>query len=170
MGQVSDDVKELSAVEAEVDSLRERTEHIVAELERRLRARAERAKHTLARVKHAADVKAQLREHPAITVGASTVAAVALGIGIYVVVARRLEARRPQNRLRARVAAYRAFLRDPDLALRKREPLGRRIFAAILVAGATTIMRSVTTMLLKREVEPRVVLPAPRTARELPLI
>lgn len=169
MGQASDDLKEAGAVEAEVDTLRRRTEDIVAELERRLRERAGQAKHTLARVRHAADVRAQVREHPAITIGVSTVAALALGIGIYAVVVRVREARRPQNRLRARLAAYRALLAEPGRALRKREPLGRRLLSAALVAAATTIARKVAEMLLKREVEPRV-LPPRRRARELPAL
>jgi ElaB/YqjD/DUF883 family membrane-anchored ribosome-binding protein len=170
MGQVPDERNEMKAVVAEVDTLRERTQQIVSELERRLRARATKAKHTLARARHAVDVKAQLREHPQLTVGVSTVAAIGLGVGIYVIVARRLEARRPQNRLRARVRAYRAFLAQPQRALRKKEPIGRRLLAAAIIAGTTTIVRSVTLMLLKREVEPRVLPPRRVEFEQLPAI
>ena len=45
------------------------------------------------------------RRIPRIAIGVSTVVAIALGIGVYVVVARRLEARRPMNRLMARACA-----------------------------------------------------------------
>lgn len=160
MGQVPDDLNEIDAVEAEVDALRDRTQRLVAELERRLRARAASAKTTFERVKHAVDVKAQLHEHPGVTIGVSTVAAVALGIGVYVVVVRLVERRRPINRLKARAFAYRALLADPWRALRKKEPLGKRILAAVLVAGATTLARGLSAILVKRAVAPRMLPPA----------
>ncbi|MGZ3426801.1 MAG: hypothetical protein ACXVCV_09145, partial [Polyangia bacterium] len=89
MGQVPDDLNdgEIPAIEAEVDTLRERTQQIVAELERRLRARAQQATDTIARVKRVTDVRAQIKAHPGITIGVATVAAIALGIGVWVVVA-----------------------------------------------------------------------------------
>jgi len=165
MGQVPDDLKdELPAVEAEIDGLRERTQQIVAELERRLRARAAQAKHTIERVRHAADVRARIKEHPGVTIVVSSVAAVALGVGVYVVVVRMIERRKPMNRLKARLYAYKALLAEPSRALRKKEPLGKRLLAAVLIAGATTIVKSLSVLLVKRTVEPRM-LPPPR--REL---
>ncbi|MDB4967607.1 MAG: hypothetical protein JWN44_3296 [Myxococcales bacterium] len=156
MGQVPDDVKEIDAVEAEVDTLRDRTQQLVAELERRLRARASQAKHTIERVKHAVDVKEQIRLHPRVMIGVSTAAALALGIGVYVSVSRMLAARKPMNRLRRRTEAYRALLADPRRALRKKEPLGKRLLTAVLVAAATTLVKNVGTMLAKRAMqEPR---------------
>jgi ElaB/YqjD/DUF883 family membrane-anchored ribosome-binding protein len=165
MGQVPDDLKdEIPAVEAEIDGLRERTQQIVAELERRLRARAAQAKHTIERVKHATDVRAQIKEHPGVTIAVSSVAAVALGVGVYVVVVRMIERRKPMNRLKGRLYAYKALLADPHRALRKKEPLGKRLLAAVLIAGATTIVKGLSTLLVKRTIEPRM-LPPPR--REL---
>ena len=68
MGQVPDDLNdEIPAVEAEVDALRERTQQIVAELERRLRARAAQARTTIERVRRATDVRAQIKAHPGVT-------------------------------------------------------------------------------------------------------
>lgn len=165
MGQVPDDLKQISAVEAEVEALRERTQRIVAELENRLRARAEQAKETFQKVKRVVDVKEQLREHPAITITVGTVAALALGLGVYAVVHRLMERRRPLNRLKARGAAYRALLADPWRALRKKEPLGKRLLAAVLVAGATTIVRGLSAIMVKRTIAPRML--PPHEAEEL---
>lgn len=160
MGQVPDDLNdEIPAVEAEVDALRERTQQIVAELERRLRARAAQAKHTFERVKHATDVKAQIKAHPRITIGVSSMAAIALGVGVYVSVARMLEARKPMNRLKGRMHAYKALLADPHRALHKKEPIGKRLVAAILIAGATTIVKGLSAILMKRVAAPAMLPP-----------
>ena len=102
-------------------------EQIVAELERRVRARAAQAKHAIERVKHATDVRAQIKEHPGVTIAVSSAAAVALGVGVYVAVARMLERRKPMNRLKGRLYAYKALLAEPHRALRPREPLGKRL-------------------------------------------
>jgi ElaB/YqjD/DUF883 family membrane-anchored ribosome-binding protein len=159
MGQVPDDLSQIPAIEKEVDSLRDRTQQLVAELERRLRARASQAKDAVARVKRVADVRTQIHEHPGIAIAVSSAAAIALGVGVYVVVARMLEARKPMNRLRGRVAAYRALLAAPHRALLKREPIGKRLLAAVLIAGATTIVKGLSTLLVKRTVEPRMLPP-----------
>jgi ElaB/YqjD/DUF883 family membrane-anchored ribosome-binding protein len=160
MGQVPDDLNdEIPAVEAEVDALRDRTQQIVAELERRLRARVAKAKDTIATVKRVTDVRAQIKAHPAFTIGVSSVAAIALGIGVWISVARRLEARKPMNRLKARARAYKALLADPNRALRRREPIGGRVLAAVLIAGATTIVRGLGLLLIKRSLEPRMLPP-----------
>jgi ElaB/YqjD/DUF883 family membrane-anchored ribosome-binding protein len=165
MGQVPDDLNdEIPAVEAEVDTLRDRTQQIVAELERRLRSRAAQAKETIARVKRATDVRAQMKAHPRITIGVSAAASIALGVGVYVVVVRMLERRKPLNRLKGRLYAYRALLADPHRALHRREPMGKRLLAAVLIAGATTIVKSLSTLLVKRTVEPRL-LPPPEAQK-----
>lgn len=157
MGQVPDDLKgEIPAVEAEIDGLRERTQQIVAELERRLRARAAQAKHTIERVRHIADVRAQIEEHPGVTIAVSAAAAVALGVGVYFVSVRMIERRKPMNRLKSRLWAYKALLADPRRALRKKEPLGKRLLAAVLIAGATQIVKSLSVLMVKRTIEPRV--------------
>lgn len=160
MGQVPDDLKdEIPAVEAEVDALRERTQRIVAELERRLRARAAQARDTVARVKRATDVRAQIAAHPRVTIGVSSVAAIALGLGVYVSVARMLERRKPMNRLKGRLYAYKALLADPHRALHPRESLGKRLIAAVLIAGATTIVKGLSAILMKRVAAPAMLPP-----------
>jgi hypothetical protein len=161
MGQVPDDLNvEIEAVEAEVKALRDRTQHVVAELERRLRARAARARQTIARVRHVADVRARLQEHPRVVLGVTTVAAVALGVGVCVTVSRLRARQQPLNRLRARARAYRALLSEPRRALRRHDPLGQRLLAAALIAGATTLVRGLGMLLVKRTIAPRM-LPAP---------
>jgi ElaB/YqjD/DUF883 family membrane-anchored ribosome-binding protein len=160
MGQVPDDLNdEIPAVEAEVDALRDRTQKLVAELERRLRARAAQAKNTIERVKRATDVKAQIKAHPRITIGVSSMAAVALALGVWVSVARARERNRPMNRLKGRLYAYKALLADPHRALHKKEPIGKRLLAAVLIAGATTIVKSLSLILVKRTIEPRMLPP-----------
>ena len=160
MGQVPNDLNdEIPAVEAEVDALRDRTQKLVAELERRLRARAAQAKNTIERVKRATDVKAQIKAHPRITIGVSSMAAVALALGVWVSVARARERNRPMNRLKGRLYAYKALLADPHRALHKRESIGKRLIAAVLIAGATTIVKSLSMILVKRTIEPRMLPP-----------
>lgn len=170
MGQVPHHLNETRAIEAEVDALRRRTEQIAAELERRVRDRVSRAKHSLIRVKRVLDVRTQLREHRSVVIGAAAVTTVAFGIGAIVAARRALEARRPQNRLRARLRGYRALLDNPRRALRKREPLGRRLLSALLVAGATAMARGLAGIFLKQQVEPRLLPPRRTAPRELPLI
>jgi ElaB/YqjD/DUF883 family membrane-anchored ribosome-binding protein len=163
MGKVPDDLSiAIPAVEAEVDALRERTQSIVAELERRLRARAAQAKDTIQRVRRITDVKAQIQAHPRITAGVTSAAAIALAVGVFVAVARARARRRPMNRLKARLVGYKALLAEPHRAFRRREPIGKRLLAAVLVAGATTIVRSLSLLLVKRTVEPRMLPPARR--------
>ena len=163
MGKVPDDLSlAIPAVEAEVDALRERTQSIVAELERRLRARAAQARDTIDRVKRITDVKAQIQAHPRITAGVTSAAAIALAIGVYVAVARARARRRPLNRLKAKMYAYKALLAEPHRALHKREPMGKRLLAAVLIAGATTIVKGLSMLLVKRTVEPRMLPPPAR--------
>jgi ElaB/YqjD/DUF883 family membrane-anchored ribosome-binding protein len=148
MGEVPDDLDEIGAVAAEVDGLRDRTEKIVAELERRLRDRAARVRDTYARVRHAVDVRAQLAEHPRVAIGVGTGVAFALALGVWLAMARARAARKPMNRLRGRMHAYRALLADPQQALRPRQSLGGRLVAAVLIAGATTIVRGLGIFLI----------------------
>lgn len=165
MGQVPDDLDEISAVAAEVDGLRDRTQRIISELELRVRERAERLRQGVARVRHAVDVKAQIAEHPRIAIGVGAGVTVALGVGIWIAVARALEARKPMNRLRGRMHAYRALLADPQRALHPRERIGKRILAAVLIAGATTLVRGLGLILAKRIAAPAPrALPPPRIA------
>jgi ElaB/YqjD/DUF883 family membrane-anchored ribosome-binding protein len=157
MGQVPDDLSdptELDAAEAEVDQLRDRTQRLVAELERRLRARASQAKDAFERVREAADLPMQLRRHPLVAIGVSTTAAVALGVGVYVVVSRLVARRRPLGRLRAHAEAVRGYLSDGLTRHRPSAPrrLGTRLIAAVLIAGATAIARGLGAAWVKRAV------------------
>jgi hypothetical protein len=150
MGQVPDDLNQIVAVEAEVDALRDRTQKIVAELERRLRARAAQVNETFDNVKRLIDVPAQLAAHPRVVISIGSGLALALALGTYVAIARRRAARRPLNRLRGRVAYYRALLGDPERALRRRPSLSKRLVTAILHAGATALVRGLGKVLLER--------------------
>jgi hypothetical protein len=168
MGQVPDDLNEIPAVEKEVDALRERTQHLVAELERRLRARAGQARElvantqaTMERVRHAVDLKAQFREHKGAFIGAGGAAAVALGVGVYFAVARMMERRKPMNRLMSRAEGYRALLADPHRAMRKQEPFVKRLVSSLIIAGATSILGTLSVILTKRAT--RRLLPPPQT-------
>jgi hypothetical protein len=160
MGQVPDDLDvEIPAIETEVGALRERTQQLVSELERRLRDRAARAKHTLESLRHVADVRAQLEERPLITIGISAATAIALGVGVWAAVTRWQRSRRPLARLRGRVLAYRALLAQPRRALHPREPVAKQLVVAALIAGATTIARGLSALLVKRTIEPRMLPP-----------
>jgi hypothetical protein len=125
-------------------------------------ARATKAKETFAKVRRAADVRAQIKAHPGITIGVSAAATIALGLGVWITIARARERRRPLNRLKGRIIAYRALLANPHRALHHHEPIPKRLLAAVLVAGATTIVRSLSLLLVKRTVEPRMLPPERR--------
>ena len=162
MGRVPDDLNELGAVEAEVDALRDRTEKIVAELERRLRARAAQVKETFASVKRVTDVPKQLAAHPAVASLASGVA-LALALGTYAAIARRRAARRPLARLRGRVRQARAQL--AERLQPERPSLAKRLWTALLVAGASQLVRGLGKLLLdspRQPPPPQLALP-PRT-------
>jgi hypothetical protein len=155
MGEAPRDLNDIAALAAEVDSLRERTQSLVAELERRVRASTERTLHlvdrgreALARVRHAVDVKAQFAERPLVVMSVGAAAALTLGLGVYFTRARRRALKRPLNRLRARLSAYRTLLAEPERALRHDARLGQRLIAAVIVAGATTIVRGLTRLLV----------------------
>jgi hypothetical protein len=170
MGQASNELNDIPAVAAEVDALRERTQSLVGELERRLRERATRAKAllqrgrgTLARVRHTFDIKAQLQEHPRIVIGVGAAATLALGIGVYYSVVRWRERQRPLARLRTRIRSYRALRAQPERERALQEPLGKRLLTAVLVAGAVTLTRGLALLFVKRAVQPR--LPPPTTPR-----
>jgi hypothetical protein len=150
MGQApGDDVKRAAAVEREVDELRERTQALLEELERRVREGVDRAKGTAARVKRAVDVRAQLRRlpgaierHPLVAGGVGLGGAVAIGLGVWLAVERRREARRPMTRLRRRAATWRALVADPRRALSTEPRIWRRVLTAVLVTAATALARN----------------------------
>lgn len=163
MGRVPDDLNELVAVEAEVDALRDCTEKIVAELERRLRARAAQVKETFASVKRITDVPKQLAAHPAVAISLASGVALALALGTYAAIARRRAARRPLARLRGRVHEARAQL--AERLQPERPSLAKRLWTALLVAGASQLVRGLAKLLLdppRQPPPPQLALP-PRT-------
>jgi hypothetical protein len=149
---------ELQAVETEVDQLRRRTQELITELERRVQERVANAKHTFARVRHAVDVKAQVREHPRAAAGIGGGSLIAVGLGTWFVLHRLREQRRFVPRLERRARALGAFFSDPERHLSKKEPVGRRVLGAVLATAATMLVRA----LVQRMVEP-----ARGTRREL---
>ena len=159
MGRVPDDLNEIVAVEAEVDALRDRTQKIVAELERRLRARAAQVKETFDSVKRVTDVPKQLAAHPTIVISLASGVALALALGTYATIARRRAARRPMARLRGRMHEVRGLLAE---RLQPRRPsLAKRLLTALLVAGATQLVRGLGKLLseLSPPPQPRLELP-----------
>src|SRR5687768_14728173 len=115
MGKNPDDLKNIDAVEREVDELRARTEALLAELEQRIEAkvdvakgRVEDVKETLQRVKRAADLPTHARNHPRAAAGVGLGTFTALGLGVWFLISRRSERNRWQNRARRRALAYRA--------------------------------------------------------------
>jgi hypothetical protein len=145
--------EEADAMEREIDVLRQRTEDLIAELERRVNGTVERAKDGVERVKagierarELGDVPAQVRAHPrtAAGIGAGTVALV--GFGIWIFVSRRAEDRRMSNRVRRRAQAYRALLADPERALAAREPsMRRKIITALIITASTQLLKVMVT-------------------------
>jgi hypothetical protein len=159
MGEAPRDAELIPALTAEVDGLRERTQSIVTELERRLRQRLQQGRATLGWVRHAVDLRAHWQQHPAWVISAGAAASALLGVGVYVAVVRTRRARRPTQRLRRRLDAYRALLSAPERGLRREPPLGKRLLSALLIAGVTTLVRNLGTLLLERGA-PRRRLPA----------
>ena len=145
-----DDVSnELQSVEKEVDELRERTQQLIVELERRIQERITGARETVERVKHAVDVKAQLREHPRVAAGVSAATLVAIGVGTWYLVHQMRERRRFVPRVTRKARALGAIISDPERHLQKKEPIGRRILGAVLATAATVIVRAVAQRLVK---------------------
>jgi hypothetical protein len=146
MGDQPDDV---SALDAEIEGLRRRTEDLLQELERRVETRVDGAKRGVERVKQGitrarelTDVRAQARSHPrtAAALGAGTLAVA--GLGVWFVVARRADNRRLLRRVQRRGQAYRALFADPERALGPRGPsLQRRLLTAVVIAAATSLTR-----------------------------
>lgn len=157
MGQAPDD--DLSAAEREVEELRERTEALVLELERRFGDGLDRARGTIERVKRATNVPAQVRAHPRVAAGVGTGLLLAVGVGLWIGVSRRREAQRPINRLRRKAGALRALWRDPEAMLAQRESLRRRVGGAVLMAFVTVAARALATRAVRRVALDR---PAPR--------
>ncbi|HEY7953899.1 MAG TPA: hypothetical protein VII38_01365 [Polyangia bacterium] len=163
MGQATTrhNVKGANAVEREVDELRLRTQSLVEELERRIRSRVDGAKDAVDRIKHAVDVKAQLRENPAIAISIGAGALIAIGLGTWFLIDRGLKRNRPMARIRRQASALGTLVAHPERALRPREPLGRRLIGAIVITASTVLVRKLAEQLAGR------VLNAPSNRRRL---
>ena len=145
----TDDVNQVDDVEKEIDTLRQRTEDLIAELEHRVGGTLDRAKSGVDRVKagmvrarELADVPTQVRAHPraAAGVGAGTLAL--LGLGAWLLFSRRAQDRRMARRFRRRAHAYRELLAHPELALAPRGPsLSQKLITAIAVTAATQLLK-----------------------------
>ena len=160
MGKDADDLGEnLVAAEREVDELRERTQSLVEELERRVHARVDSARGAVERVKQIANLPAQLRAHPRASAGIGAGTVVVAGLGIWYLVAQRRREQRPLARVRRRAAAYRQILADPEGVLRKQEPIGRRLIGAIIVTFATVLVRAAARRLAARAIDRPLELP-----------
>ena len=154
MGKAPVELKEIDAVEREVDELRERTQGLIAELEKRIGDGVDRVTHTaesgqlgIARIKHAVDLPAQIHEHPRAATGIGIGTAAAIGLGLYFLFSRRAARRRPLARWKRRAGAYREILANPERALAHERPsLTRRLLAALLVAGATGLVRQIAAL------------------------
>src|SRR6478735_3688496 len=114
---VNDD---LHAVESEIDHLRARTQELIVELERRVQDRLSGARETVARVKHAVDVRAQVKEHPRAAAGIGGGTLVAAGIATWLLVARARRRQRLLPRMQRKAYALGAVLRDPERHLQKK--------------------------------------------------
>jgi ElaB/YqjD/DUF883 family membrane-anchored ribosome-binding protein len=152
----ADDVKdhEMSAVEREVEQLRERTQSLLGELERRMHQRLDSARGTVERVKHAVDLPAHVRRHPRAAAGIGLGVAAAIGVGIWLAVTRHRQAARPMARVRRHADAWRQILSDPQRVLLKREPLARRLLGAVLITAATVLVRTLAQRSAHRLLEP----------------
>jgi hypothetical protein len=158
MGKDPIDVKEIDSVEREIDALRARTEALLAELEQRVsenveraRGRVDRVKSGLRRAREITDVPAQARAHPRAAAGVGAGTTIAIGLGVWFLVARWRHGRQLSTRFRRRASAYRALLADPERALAPRVPsLGRKLLTALLVTLATTVVRRLATKGVER--------------------
>jgi hypothetical protein len=118
-------------IEHEIEHLRTRLDHSLAELDRR--------RHELT------DIRLQMRKHPAVFIGAG--AAVALmvgGVGLAIWRARKRE-EIPRKAKRLRIAIGRA-VDKPDKVARGEAPVWEKMLAAV----GTTIAVSLTKKLLER--------------------
>ena len=126
-------------IEREVDELRDRTQALIGELERRVHDRIDRARATVAKIKHAVDLPAHLRAHPRVTAGLSVGTVVAIGFSVWFLAHRRGEASRPMARLRHHVHAWGQLLADPDRVPRKRRPQSGGLVGALLVGAGIVL-------------------------------
>jgi hypothetical protein len=150
------DVKgEQAAVETEIDQLRARTQQLISELERRIQDKVTGTRETVARVRHAVDVRAQLKEHPRAAAGLGAGTLIALGVGAWFLVARAREQRRLVPRVQRKALALGAMLRDPERYIARKEPVGRRVLGAVLVTAATVVIRALAQRLTEPIARPQ---------------
>jgi ElaB/YqjD/DUF883 family membrane-anchored ribosome-binding protein len=160
--------QEMDSVEKEVGQLRERTQALVAELERRIHERVDKARSTVDRVKHAVDVRAQVRAHPRVAVGVGGAALLAIGAGIWIGVARSRQRNQFVPRVQRKARALGQVLVDPERHLLRKEPIGRRVLVAVLATVATVLARAIAQRLVEqRKAQPQ--LPAAGAETTIPI-
>ena len=164
-----DDVsQEMQSVEKEVDQLRERTQALVDELERRVHERVSQARSMVDRVKHAVDVRAQVRAHPRAAAGIGGLALLAIGAGIWIGVARSHRRNQFVPRVQRKARALGQILVDPERHLHRKEPIGRRVLVAVLATVATVLARAIAQRLVE-QVKARRQLPAAGAETTIPI-
>jgi ElaB/YqjD/DUF883 family membrane-anchored ribosome-binding protein len=145
---------DLESMERVVDELRERTQSVISELERRIHRRADSLRGAVRQVKSALDVKKQVRAHPRTAVGLGAVLVIGAGLAIGFGVAHLRAQRRFVPRVRRKARALGMIVADPERHLHKREAIGRRVLAGVLTTLATFAARSLAQRLLERAERP----------------
>jgi hypothetical protein len=139
MGKIPVDDVKADAIEREIDTLRQRTQDLIVELEDRVG----RVKNRVVHVKELArDVPSQLRSHAKTVAGVGTGTLAMIGVGVWLLLRKRNQERRFSNRMLRRARGYRALIADPQRALAAREPaLGQKLMAALVITAAATVVR-----------------------------
>jgi ElaB/YqjD/DUF883 family membrane-anchored ribosome-binding protein len=148
----------MQAVQQEIEELRGRTEALIHELEHRIRSGVSRGREAVERIKRITDVKAQVRAHPRVAVGAGAGTLIVLGLGGWLLVSRARARGRLIPRLQRRGLMLSSILKHPE-RFRVEQPLTRRLLQAVLATAATVLTRS----LLQRALAPRRQAPVPIT-------
>lgn len=126
-------------IEREIEHLRLRLDHSLAELDRR--------RHELM------DVRLQMRRHPAIFAGAGAVVVLLLGgVGFAIYRSRKRE-ELPQKARRLRIAVGRA-VDEPEKVARGEAPVWEKIVAAVGVTIATSLAKKLVERTWNQTLEP----------------
>jgi hypothetical protein len=137
-----DDVAAMDAALHEVAGLRRRTQSVVQQLQARLTVGKQQLKGAVTQVKRLGNLRHEAAEHPLAASGIGLGTLLAGGVAIYFTVVHLRRERTLTRRLQRRAQAYGTMLAHPDRALRPREPLGRRLVAALLTAAAASLART----------------------------
>jgi hypothetical protein len=133
---VQDPQDNLTATEAEVTSLRGRTEQVASALWERVVSRRARLTHNIDEAKELFDVRLQFQRHPVLVTGGLALLLGGAGLAIALAIRTRRHEQRWPQRLARRARAYRTILAEPERALRPRQPLGKQLLSTALLALA----------------------------------